>query len=80
MFNDQAKVGLIREVIQFDQGILQFVFLRKADMSDKVGKNVSSMPLTRKVFAWQREKVNDQVRSGHQEDEKEKHHKETSEW
>ena len=30
-FNDRAKFGLIREAIKFDQGILQFVFLRKAD-------------------------------------------------
>ena len=30
MFNDRAKFESIREAIKFDQGILQFVFLRKA--------------------------------------------------
>ena len=38
-FNDQAKFWLIREAIKSDQGMLQFVLLRKADVYEKVREN-----------------------------------------
>ena len=78
-FNDQAKFGLIREAIKSDQGMLQFVFLRKADTYEKVRENCLEYADNQKVFVSQREQVTDQTRSGHQEGEKEKLHKETSE-
>ena len=35
-FDDQAKFRLIREAIKSDQGMLQFLFLRKANTYKKV--------------------------------------------
>ena len=78
-FNDQAKFGLIREAFKSDQGMLQFVFLRKADTYEKIRENCLEYAVNQKGFALQRKKLNDQARSAHQEREKEKLQKETSE-
>ena len=78
-FNEQAKFGLIREAIKSDQGMLQFVFLRKADTYEKVRETCLEYAYNQKVFASQGEQVTDQTRSAHLEGEKEKLHKKTSE-
>ena len=78
-FNDQAKFGLIREAIKSDQGMLQFVFLRKADTYEKVRETCLEYADNRKVFVSQGEQITNQTRSGHQEGEKEMLQKETSE-
>ena len=77
-FNDQAKFGLVREAIKSDEGMLQFVFWRKTDMYEKVREICLEYADNHKVFASQVEKTTDQTRSGHQEVEKEKLHKETT--
>ena len=46
-FNDQEEFGLIREAFKSDQGMKQFLFLRKADIYEKIRKLVSSVPITR---------------------------------
>ena len=77
-FNDQAKFGLIREAIKSDQGMSQFAFWRKADNFERVRETCLEYADNQKVFASQGERVTDQTRSGHQEGEKEKFEKETS--
>ena len=74
-FNDQAKFGLLREAILSDKGMLQFIFLRKADAFEKVTETWLKYPDNQKLFASQGEQITDQTRSGHQEVEKEKLHK-----
>ena len=69
----------MREDIKFDQGMLQFVFLKKADTYEKVRETCIEYPDNQKVFASQGEQPIDLVGSGHQEAEKEKLHKDTSE-
>ena len=78
-FNDQAKFGLIREAIKSDQGMLQFVFLRKEDIYEKVRETRLEYADNQKLFAIQGEQITDYTRSGYQEGEKEKLHKDTSE-
>ena len=77
--NDQAKFGLIREAIKSDQGMLQFVFLSKADTYQKVRETCTQYADNQKVFASLEEQITDQTRSGNQEGEKEQLYKEMSE-
>ena len=55
-FNDQAKFGLIREAIKSDQGMLQFVFLRKADTFEKVSETCLEYADNQKVFGQKKNK------------------------
>ena len=70
-FNDQTKFGLIREAIKSDQGMLQFVFLRKAYTYEKVRETCLEYADNQKAFASHVEQVVDQARSSSQEGEKE---------
>ena len=65
VFNDQAKFELIKESIQSDQRMLQFLFLRKADTYEKVRENYLEYEDNQKFFASQGEQLIDQARSGH---------------
>ena len=78
-FNGHAKFGLIREAFKFGQGMLRFVFLRKADTYGKVKETRLEYVDNQKVLVSQEEQVIGQARGGHQEGEKEKLHNETSE-
>ena len=51
--NDRAKFGLSREADKFDQGMLQFVFLRKADTYEKVRETCLEYADNQKVFVSQ---------------------------
>ena len=55
------------------------MFLRKADKYEKVRRTCLECADNQKVFVSQEKQVTDQARSGHQESEKEKLQKETSE-
>ena len=50
-FDDRAKYVSIREAIKSDQGILQLVFLRKADTYEKVTKSSVEYADNQKFFA-----------------------------
>ena len=52
-FNDQAKFGSIREATKFDQGMLQFVFLGKANAYEKVRETCLENADDQKVFVLQ---------------------------
>ena len=58
-FNDQAKFGLILEAIKSDQGMLQFVFLRKADTYEKVRETCLVYADNQKVLVSREEQVTD---------------------
>ena len=52
-FNDRAKFGLIREIFKSDQGMLQFVSLKEADMYEEVKETCLEYADNQKVFGWQ---------------------------
>ena len=78
-FNDLANFGLIREAIKSDQGMIHFVFLRNADMYEKVRETCLEYADKQKGFSSQGKQVTDQMRSAHQENEEEKFQKDNSE-
>ena len=55
-FNEQAKFGLIREAIKFDQGMSQFVFLIKADTYEKVRENCLEYADNQKILCHKKNK------------------------
>ena len=58
---------MIRKAIKSDQDMLQFVFLWKADIYEKVREICLEYDDNQKVFAAQKELVTDQARSGRKE-------------